>query len=269
MAEPRTFVEMNVSELKRQADAFRSLHHRSRPLVLTNVWDVASARVVEEAGFPAIATSSGAIAAALGLEDADSMPVETAFAAVRRIAANVSVPVSGDMEAGYGLAGDDFAQRLLETGAVGCNYEDTDHHGDRDVVDAEPHAARLQEIKDGGKKLGVELVLNARVDVFSHRDPDARETFDEALRRARLYLEAGADCVYPVRLSDEATISEFVSQVQAPVNIMMRRDAPPIHRLAELGVARVSFAGWLMRKTYGALYEDVAAIARDSGIEIG
>lgn len=257
---------MNVSELKQKADAFRALHHQDRPLVLTNVWDVASARVVEQAGFRAIATSSGAIAAALGFDDADSMPVDGAFAAVERVVASVSVPVSGDMEAGYGLGADEFCRRLLETGAVGCNYEDTDHHGEGDLVDAEPHAARLQEIKEQGKRLGVEFVLNARVDVFAHRDPESRKTFDEGLRRARLYLEAGADCVFPIRLSDEAMIGEFVSDVQAPVNIMMRRDTPSIRRLAELGVSRVSFAGWLMRKTYGVLHEEVSAIAKEAGI---
>jgi 2-methylisocitrate lyase-like PEP mutase family enzyme len=164
------------------------------------------------------------------------------------------------------LGEEEFARRLLEAGAVGCNYEDTDHHGDRDVVDAEPHAARLLQIKQSSKGLGVDLVLNARVDIFLHRDPESRKTFDEGLRRARLYLEAGADCVYPIRLSDEATIGEFVSKVQAPINIMMRRDTPSLERLAALGVARVSYAGWLMRKTYGALYEDVGAIAREAGI---
>jgi 2-methylisocitrate lyase-like PEP mutase family enzyme len=257
---------MDVAEAGERANAFRALHHQGRPLVLTNVWDVAGARVVEQAGFPAIATSSGAVAAALGFEDADSMPADAAFAAVERIAAAVSVPVTGDMEAGYGLAPNDFVRRLLEAGAVGCNYEDTDHHGDGDLVDAEAHASRLHEIKEHGKTLGVNFVLNARVDVFAHRDPHAPETLDEALKRARLYVEAGADCVFPIRLSDDATIGEFVSQLKAPINIMMGRDTPSIDRLAELGVARVSFAGWLMRKTYGALFEDVSAIAKEAGI---
>lgn len=256
---------MNASELHPKSEAFRALHHQDCPLVLTNVWDVASARVVEQAGFPAVATSSGAIAAALGFEDRDAMAAEAAFGALRRIASSVSLPVSGDMEAGYRLSADEFARRLFEAGAVGCNIEDTDHHGIDDLVDAESHAVRLQKIKESGKRLGVDIFLNARVDVFAHRDPELRDTFDEGLRRARLYLQAGADCVYPIRLSDEVMIGEFVSQVQAPVNVMMRRGAPSIGKLAELGVARVSFAGWLMRKTYAALYEEVSAIAREAG----
>lgn len=192
------------------------------------------------------------------------MPAEAAFGAVGRVATSVTVPVSGDMEAGYGLEANQFVRRLFEAGAVGCNYEDTDHHRPNDLVDAESHAMRLQEIKEAAKSLGGELVLNARVDVFAHRDPDLRATFDEGVRRARLYLEAGADCIYPIRLSDEPMIGEFVSQVQAPVNIMMGRDVPSIRRLAELRVARVSFAGWLMRKTYASLYKEVTAIARES-----
>lgn len=257
---------MDLSELKAKAEAFRTLHHDPRPLVLANAWDVASAVVVEEAGFPAVATSSGAVAAALGFEDADSMPVDEAFAAVRRIAAAVSVAVSGDMEAGYGLTGDEFARRLLEAGAVGCNVEDSDHHGEMDLVDPEPHAARLLNIKEAARLSDVNIVLNARVDVFLRRDPGARTTFDEAIERARLYLNAGADCIYPIRLSDEAMIGEFVSKLQAPVNIMMSSDTPSIQRLAELGVARISFAGSLMRKTYATLHEEVAAIARQAAM---
>lgn len=255
---------MDPSEQKVKADAFRALHYDSRPLVLTNAWDVASAVVVEQAGFPAIATSSGAVAAALGYEDSDSMPADEAFAAVRRIAARVSVPVSGDMEAGYGLSEEEFARRLVEAGAVGCNLEDTDHHGEAGLLDPERQAVRLSNIKTWAKRLGVNVVLNARVDVFARRDAQSRATFEDALRRARLYLDAGADCVYPIRLSDEALIGEFVSELQAPVNIMMSRDTPPIQRLAELGVARISFAGWLMRKSYAALHEEVSAIAADA-----
>lgn len=257
---------MDTSGLAGKADAFRRFHRQATPLVLPNAWDAASARVVEEVGFPAIATSSGAVAAALGYEDTDSMPVDEAFAAVRRVAEAVSTPVSGDMEAGYGLAVDEFTRRVIEAGAVGCNYEDSDHHGDSDLVEAEPHAERLAGVKQAAKRLGVDVVLNARVDVFTHRDPTAAATFAEGVRRARLYLEAGADCVYPIRLSDEALIGAFVSEVQAPVNIMMHRDTPSIQRLRELGVARVSFAGWLMRKTYAVLHEEVTAIAREAGI---
>ena len=109
-------------------------------------------------------------------------------------------------------------------------------------------------------------MLNARVDVFLRRDPDDGKTFEDGLKRARMYLDAGADCVYPIGLSGEAAIGEFVAQVQAPINIMMRRDTPSIARLGELGVARVSFAGWLMRKAYSALQVDVAAIAGEAGL---
>ncbi|MEA2516997.1 MAG: hypothetical protein QOG16_835, partial [Actinomycetota bacterium] len=226
----------------------------------------ASAQVVEQAGFPAVATSSGAVAAALGFDDSDSMPVDEAFAAVSRVASSVSVPVTGDMEAGYGLEPVDLARRLIEAGAVGCNLEDTDHHGDSDLVEPQSHAKRIQEIKEHARKLGVDIVLNARVDVFLRRESFDRATFEEGVARARLYLEAGADCIYPIGLSDHVMIGELVSLLQAPINIMMRQDTPPIPRLTELGVARVSFAGWLMRKAYSTLLEDVTAIAKQAGL---
>ncbi len=144
----------DIPTLAAQASLLRRLHQPRQPLVVPNVWDVASARVVEELGFPVVATSSGAVAASLGYEDEDSMPADEAFAAVRRISSAVAVPVTADMEAGYRLEPEDFVTRLLEAGAVGCNLEDTDHHGGRDLVDADTHAARLAAIKESARAAG-------------------------------------------------------------------------------------------------------------------
>jgi 2-methylisocitrate lyase-like PEP mutase family enzyme len=118
----------DVGGLAERADALRRLHTGPRPLVLPNAWDVASARMVVTTGFPVVATSSGAIAATLGYEDNDSMPVEEAFGVVARIARSVPVPVTADVEAGYRLSPEELVERLLDAGAVGCNLEDTDHH---------------------------------------------------------------------------------------------------------------------------------------------
>jgi 2-methylisocitrate lyase-like PEP mutase family enzyme len=133
--------------LAERADALRRLHSGPRPLVLPNAWDVASARLVVKAGFPVVATSSGAIAATLGYEDNDSMPVDEAFGAIARIARSVSVSVTADVEAGYGLSPRDLVARLLDAGAVGCNLEDTDHHGGADLVDADENAERLRAVR--------------------------------------------------------------------------------------------------------------------------
>ena len=252
---------MDQAALSEHAARLRDLHRADRPLLLPNVWDAASARLVEGAGFPVVATSSGAVAAALGYEDADSMPSVEAFAAVGRISRSVGIPVTGDMEAGYGLGAEDFVSQLLEAGAVGCNFEDTDHHGPGDYIGIDEQAERIAALRRASDGAGVSIVINARVDIALRGDQFTTEGFDEAVSRAQSYLGAGADCVFPINLSDEKHIGEFVQHVQAPVNIWLRPDAPSLARLAELGVARVSMAGGLMRRAYGTLHEALTELA--------
>jgi 2-methylisocitrate lyase-like PEP mutase family enzyme len=262
----RPGAQPDVDRLAGRADALRRLHAGSRPLVLPNAWDVASARLVVKAGFPVVATSSGAISAALGYEDNDSMPVGEAFAVIARITRSVPVPVTADVEGGYGLSPEDLVDQLLHAGAVGCNLEDTDHHGGAGLVGADENAERLRAVRHAATEAGVDIVLNARIDVL-RLEGDRRELFEEAVRRAQLYRRAGADCVFPIRLADDELISEFVRRVEGPVNVV-GAGAPPLARLAELGVARVSFAGFLMNQLYGAhetrlseIAAEVAAIA--------
>jgi 2-methylisocitrate lyase-like PEP mutase family enzyme len=262
----RPGAQPDVDRLAGRADALRRLHAGSRPLVLPNAWDVASARLVVKAGFPVVATSSGAITATLGYEDNDSMPVDEAFAVIARITRSVPVPVTADVEGGYGLSPEDLVDQLLHAGAVGCNLEDTDHHGGVGLVDADENAERLRAVRHAATEAGVDIVLNARIDVL-RLEGDRRELFEEAVRRAQLYRRAGADCVFPIRLADDELISEFVRCVEGPVNVV-GAGAPPLARLAELGVARVSFAGFLMNQLYGAhetrlseIAAEVAAIA--------
>lgn len=247
--------------LRERATALRGLHAGPRPMVLPNAWDVASARLVVKAGFPVVATSSGAVAASLGYEDNDSMPADDAFGVVARIARNVPVPLTADIEGGYGLPPGELVERLLEAGAVGCNLEDTDHHGDGGLVDADAHAERLRAVRSAGAAAGVDVVLNARIDVLRLAG-DPRELFEEAVRRARLYLEAGADCVFPIRLVDDESIGEFVRRVDGPVNVVAA-GAPPLARLVELGVRRISYAGSLMLQLYGVHQEKLAEIAAE------
>jgi 2-methylisocitrate lyase-like PEP mutase family enzyme len=256
-----TVTAQSVEGLAKRAEALRRLHTGSGPLVLPNAWDVASARLVVKAGFPVVATSSGAIAAALGEKDNDSMPVDQAFGAIARIARNVSVPVTADLEAGYQLPATEIVGRLLDAGAVGCNLEDTDHHGGAGLLDAVENADRLRAVRQAADDVGVHIVLNARVDVL-RLTGDPRELFEEAVRRAHLYLRAGADCVFPIRLSNDDLIAEFIKRVEAPVNIV-GVGTTPIARLAQLGVRRISFAALLMNQLYSAhearLLEIVAA----------
>jgi 2-methylisocitrate lyase-like PEP mutase family enzyme len=253
-----------VDGLAAKAEALRCLHTGSRPLVLPNAWDVASARAVVKTGFPVVATSSGAIAATLGYEDDDSMPVNEAFGVIARLTRAVSVPVTADVEAGYRLSPEDLIARLLDAGAVGCNLEDTDHHGGGGLVDAGENAERLRAVRHAATEAGVEIVLNARIDVL-RREGDRRELFEQAVRRARLYLQAGADCVFPIRLADDELIGEFVRRVEGPVNLVAA-GAPPLARLAELGVARISFAGSLQVQLYRAQETRLSEIAAEAAI---
>lgn len=224
--------------------ALRALHHGGRPLLLPNAWDAASARLVAAAGFPAVATGSAAVAASLGYGDGEEAPVDEMLAAAARICRAVDVPVTVDAEAGYGLPPGELADRLLAAGAAGCNLEDTDHRAGG-LVDAEAQARLIAAVAP-------RLVVNARVDVFIREwgEPEAR--LDEALRRGRLYLEAGAECVYPILVADEETIRRLVDGLGAPVNVLYRPGAPSLRRLAELGVARVSLGPGLHRATEAA-----------------
>lgn len=238
-----------------RADALRALHHADEPLVLANVWDPGTARIVAARGAAAIATSSAAVAEANGYADHEQMPADVAFAAVARIVEAVpDLPVTADMESGYGLAPAEFAERLMATGAVGCNYEDSDHAHPGTLRDAGEQAERIAAVRSAGP----DLVINARVDTFLLGHDD----LDEAVRRARLYLGAGADCVYPIVLADEGVIGELVQRVAGPVNILSRPGSPSIKQLAQLGVRRVSVGGGLYRiamKAFAAALDELGA----------
>lgn len=238
---------MSERRLADEAERLRSLHHGGEPLVLPNAWDAESARLVAAAGFPVVATSSSAVAASLGEADGEHMSAGTAFEALRRIASAVDVPVTADIEAGYGLGPEELVDRLLEAGAVGCNLEDSDHHGDGVLVPAAAQVERIEAVRDAAARAGVPVVVNARVDVFIRRFGSADSRMGEAVSRGRAYLAAGAACCYPIGLVEEPSVAQFVEGVGGPVNVWLRPDSLPVARLAELGVARVSLASGLQR----------------------
>ncbi len=244
---------MNAAALAAQADELRALHVPGSPLLLVNAWDPPSARRLMQDGYPAIATTSAGVAEALGYEDGNVTPPDEMLAAVGRIAAVVDVPVTADLEAGYGLEPRDLVEGLLRAGAVGLNFEDSDHAGGG-MVDAESQVERLTAIKEAGREAGVDVVLNARVDVFLH-DGEV----DEAIRRGRLYAEAGADCVYPIGVRGRDAIGRLVEEVGAPLNILAVPGGLSLSELGELGVARVSFGSGLMHIAMDAAAERAAA----------
>lgn len=242
-----------------RAAALRALHRPGDPLVLPNVWDAASARVVARAGFPAVATSSGAVAAVLGHEDGERMPVAEALDAVARVAAAVTVPVTADVERGYGLPPEELVRRVAATGAVGINLEDT-RPGAGVMVDPEEQADLLAGVRQAARAAGLDLVVNARVDVYLRGGAGPGERLAEAHRRARRYREAGADCVYPIGLAEPDAIRELAAE--GPVNVLFRPGVPAPAELAALGVARISFGSGPHRAVmayFGALVAEVAA----------
>jgi 2-methylisocitrate lyase-like PEP mutase family enzyme len=174
------------------------------------------------------------------------MGADQAFAAVSAVAAAVDVPVTADLEAGYGLAPEELVERLLAAGAVGCNLEDTDHHGDGVLVDADTQASRIAAVKDAGRAAGVDIVVNARTDAYARQLGGPAEQLEESVRRGRLYRLAGADCVYPILVSDAVAIATLVAEL-GPVNVMSRASSPTLAELRRLGVVRVSVGSGLAR----------------------
>jgi 2-methylisocitrate lyase-like PEP mutase family enzyme len=249
-----------VPALAEAAERLRSLHTGSEPLVLPNAWDAATARAVAAAGFPVVATTSSGVSAALGWADGEATPPDEMFAAIARIARAIDVPVTADIESGYGLSPEEIVRRLLAAGAVGCNLEDTDH-ATRTVRDATAQAQRLAAFKQAARTSGVDVVLNARTDVFLRQAPNAQPPIEEAIRRGRLYLEAGADCIFPIGVTDEGAIAALVDGIPGPINVIPGfRGAPGQARLRELGVRRISYAGRLYHAMHTEHQRHLAAI---------
>ena len=246
------------AELAAKAERLRALHVPGKPVVLPNAWDVASARHFAKLGCAALATTSAGVANALGHPDGEAIPPREMFDAVGRIAAAVDVPVTADLEAGYGLDAKELVARVLAAGCVGLNFEDTDHaKGKQAIVPAERQAERIAAIREAARAEGVALVINARVDVYLGAGGFSGEARrGEAIRRGRLYREAGADCIYPIIAHEDAELAALVQGI-GPINAMALPVAPPLARLAELGVARVTFGSLLMKRALDAAGEMV------------
>ena len=254
-------------DLAGQAEQLLAAHHGGEPLLLANVWDASSARAIEAAGFRFVATSSRAVAQVLGEADDDSSDPEVIFDWTGRIARAVSVPVTADVEAGFGLAPTELVDRLLAAGVVGCNLEDTDHRGDGVLVDADRQASYIADVRAASEKAGVHIVVNARTDTFIRRVGDERAQLDEAIRRGRLYLEAGADCVYPIAVARTADVALLVSSVPGPLNLLALRGGLSIAELAGLGVRRISLASGVFQLVVERLSQVADALVRGVGLD--
>jgi 2-methylisocitrate lyase-like PEP mutase family enzyme len=233
------------------AAAFRAMHRGERILVLPNAWDVASARVFEEAGFGAIATTSAGIAFTLGYPDGQRISREEMLGAVRRIATAVKVPVTADVEAGYGDRPEDAARtarEVAEAGGVGMNLEDATGDPKKPLLDLTLQVERVKAVQETAREV---VVLNARTDVYLLQLETPETRYDAALRRLAAYRDAGADCVFVPGLHDTKIIERLVKDLQCPVNILVGPGAPAVPELEKIGVARVSVGSGAMRATLG------------------
>ncbi len=237
-----------------KADTLRALHHGPSILVLPNAWDVASARIFERAGFPALATTSAGVAFALGYADGQQVSRAEMIEVVGRIARGVKIPVTADVEAGYGDAVE-TARQGWAAGAVGLNFEDT--LGDGHLLDLAAWIVEIRAATPG-------MVINARTDIFLDAIGDEATRFDRAVERLNAYRDAGADCLFAPGVRDRETIARLAKAVRGPLNILGGAGTPTVPELQRLGVARVSVGSGPMRATLG-LVDRIAHELRDHG----
>ena len=248
------------------AEQLRALHRTPPILVLPNAWDAASARLIEDEGFPAIATTSAGVAASLGYSDGGVVPPNVMIEAIARIARSVKIPVSADIEHAYAATPDavaDVVLRVIAAGAVGINLEDCVPG----ATDLEPLALQLNKIKaiiKASTKAGVRVVINARTDVFLRAVGPADTRLPVAIERGRAFLAAGAECVFVPGVRDPETIRALVAGIGGPINVLAVAGSPSIGELEALGVARVSVGSGPMRATL-ALVRDVARELKSQG----
>lgn len=244
---------IRMSTQSEKADLLKKLHHSGQMLVLPNIWDAAGALMLEDLGYPAVATASAAIARAHGYEDGEHIPFEFLLTIVSQIVKSVGVPVTVDIETGY--AGDretlkSNIRRLIAAGVAGINFEDSDVRS-RELVPVEEQVEQLKLIARAAERENTRLFINARTDVFlvSEGLPESQK-LALAIERGRAYVEAGADSVYPIFVREEETIATLVTALKVPVNILARAGTPDLDVLQRLGVSRVSFGPNVQKAAY-------------------
>lgn len=230
-----------MTDQKTKAEQFKALHVAGNPLVLFNIWDAGSARAVAATNARALATSSWAVAAAHGLADGEKLALDLAIANLRRIVAVTDLPVSIDIESGYGEPGRAIEQ-TIEAGAVGCNMEDSFPH-DGTLRDISEQAARLRQARRAADAAGIPFFINARTDVFFQKGASDAEnaSIQAVLERARAYADAGADGIFVPGLANIKRIAKLTAASPLPVNVMLGADSPAPQEFARAGVARVSY----------------------------
>jgi 2-methylisocitrate lyase-like PEP mutase family enzyme len=246
---------MDIKAQAEKAEKLRKLHHGPRILALPNAWDVVSARILEEIGHPAIATSSAAVAFSLGYPDGQRISRREMLEAVTRITRAVKVPVTADLESGYGKTPEeisDFTKAMVAAGAVGLNFEDVTGDEENTHVELGLQVKKIRAIRETAVALGVPLVINARTDIYLMPIGPEATRFERTVERLRAYRDAGADCLFAPGLSDPEIITKLVKALDAPLNILVSQGCPSLAELEKIGVARASAGSSAMRAAMGA-----------------
>ena len=238
---------MNQAE---KAEQFLGHHINGRLLILPNVWNPIGARMLAEKRYPAVATASAAIAESLGYHDGEQLKLDTMLDMVARIARSVAVPVTADLEAGYSdtIAGlQENILKLLDTGAVGLNFEDSSDDNSR-LRPIPEQVERIKAVRDVANGRGIHLVINARADsFFAEGFSSDEERIEDVITRLNAYHKAGADCVYPVGRGDKETLTILRKRISAPINVLATAMTVSLKELQELGINRVSFGPYIFR----------------------
>ena len=262
---------MNKAVLTEKAERLKVLIDADEMLVMPNVWDVAGARIVAEAGYPVIATSSAGVAWSLGHPDGEIISRDDMLFMVRRIAAAVDLPVTADMEAGYGEAPEAVADTVtatLEAGAVGGNIEDSlSQEAGHPMLDYDLSVARIRAGREAAEAAGVPFVINARTDVFYGGGNE--NSLDNAIRRGNAYLEVGAGCVFVPFIRDSETMEALVAGIDGPVNVLANPAAPKLEDLRDIGIARVSIGGLFSLMIYTHVRDACAELSETGELAWG
>ena len=246
---------MSDPVLKKRAETLLALHQPGNPVVLPTVWDAWSAKLAVDAGFAALTIGSHPMADSVGKEDGEVMTFDDVLTRVAQITGAVDVPISVDIESGYGESPGRIINGLLEAGAVGLNIEDTVHQEGKRLRSSSEHAELVGALRKAADDAGVHVVLNARTDLFLRGDGDESDRVDRAIARLNEAAAAGADSLYPVGRHEPETMRRLTSELPLPVNAIALPDQDDPASFAQLGVGRISFGPFLQRALSGHVTE--------------
>ncbi|HEY9363334.1 MAG TPA: isocitrate lyase/phosphoenolpyruvate mutase family protein [Chitinophagaceae bacterium] len=260
----------DIQVQQEKATRFRNLHHTGRLLTLPNIWNPLGAAMLEDLGYQAVATASASVALTNGYQDGENIPFENLLEILKSIAKSVNIPVTADIESGYASTKDQLShniERLIETGIVGINIEDSDKQTGK-LYSIEAQCQRIELIRTVASQMSVPLFINARTDIYVKTDGLApEEKFHQTVERARAYRDAGADCFFPILMKEKEDLQNIVSAVSLPVNVVALPGLPNLKSLEEMGIARLSLGPAFLKESIRAMKAMAANLLQYEGFD--